>query len=90
MPCSEDNNAKDIPYLKAVFGFLESQPDQFDSSRIYSVGFSQNSMFSAYIAFCFPDKVRGIWQGGSGLAIGGEKPYLPGCQAQVGGLFLSL
>ena len=82
MPCSDDDS-KDIPYLKAIFEFIESNPDQFDASRIYAGGFSQNSMFSAYIGFCFSDKVLGVWQGGSGLAFTGETPNLPGCQAQV-------
>jgi hypothetical protein len=82
MPCS-DEDSKDIPYLKAIFEFIESNPDQFDASRIYAGGFSQNSMFSAYIGFCFSDKVLGVWQGGSGLAYTGEEPNLPGCQGQV-------
>ena len=82
MPCS-DEDSKDMPYLRAIFDFIESNPDQFDASKIYAGGFSQNSMFSAYIAFCFNEKVLGVWQGGSGLAYTGEKPYLPGCQAQV-------
>ena len=82
MPCA-DADSRDIPYLKVVFAFIESNPERFDASRIFAAGFSQNSMFSAYIAFCFNDKVRGVWQGGSGLALAGEKPYLPGCQAQV-------
>ena len=72
-----------MPYLKAIFNFIESNPDQFDASRIYAGGFSQNSMFSAYIGFCFNEKVLGIWQGGSGLAYTGELPNLPGCQGQV-------
>ena len=83
MPCSEEDS-KDIPYLQAVFDFIDANPDQFDASKIYAQGFSQNSMFSAYIGFCFSDKVLGIWQGGSGLAYTGETPNLPGCQAQVG------
>ena len=70
MPCS-DSDSKDMPYLRAVFQFIEDNPDQFDSSRIYAQGFSQNSMFSAYIGFCFSDKVVGVWQGGSGLALTG-------------------
>ena len=82
MPCS-DEDSKDMPYLKAIFNFIESNPDQFDASRIYAGGFSQNSMFSAYIGFCFNEKVLGIWQGGSGLAYTGELPNLPGCQGQV-------
>ena len=24
--------------------------------------FSQNSMFAAYVGFCFPTKIAGIWQ----------------------------
>ena len=81
MPCSNEDS-KDIPYLKAVFNFIEARPDQFDTSRIYAEGFSQNSMFSAYIGFCFNDKVVGIWQGGSGMALTGLEPNLPGMQGQ--------
>ena len=81
MPCSEADS-KDIPYLNKVFEFIENNPEKFDSNRIYTEGFSQNSMFSAYIGFCYSDQVVGIWQGGSGLAFTGEPPNLPGCQAQ--------
>merc|ERR1712172_424728 len=66
MPCSEEDS-KDIPYVQAVFDFIESNPEQFDASKIYAQGFSQNSMFSAYIGFCFSEKVLAIWQGGSGM-----------------------
>ena len=82
MPCSEEDS-KDIPYVQAVFDFIESNPDQFDASKIYAQGFSQNSMFSAYIGFCFSEKVLAIWQGGSGMAYTGQPPNLPGCQAHV-------
>ena len=82
MPCSEEDS-KDIPYLQAVFDFIESNPEQFDASKIYAQGFSQNSMFSAYIGFCFNEKVLAIWQGGSGMAYTGQPPNLPGCQAHV-------
>ena len=34
MPCSDDDS-KDIPYLKAVFEFIESNPSQFDASKSY-------------------------------------------------------
>lgn len=81
MPCSE-SDSKDIPYLKMVFKFIEDNSDMFDTNRIYTEGFSQNSMFSAYIAFCFSDKVHGVWQGGSGMALTGRAPNLPGCQGQ--------
>ena len=35
-------------------------------------------MFSAHIGHCFQDRVLGIWQGGSGMALTGQKPYTPG------------
>ena len=76
MPCSDDDS-KDIPYLKTIFDFIESNPDKFDEDKIYAEGFSQNSMFSAYTAFCFSDKVVGVWQGGSGMTLTGEQPYVP-------------
>ena len=62
MPCS-DEDSKDIAYIRKIFNFIESNPDKFDAKRVYAEGFSQNSMFSAYIGFCFPDNVVGIWQG---------------------------
>jgi len=81
MPCS-DSDSKDIKYVRAVFSFLESNSDTYDSSRVYAEGFSQNSMFSAYLSFCMNDKVVGVWQGGSGLSLTGLPPTLPGAQAQ--------
>merc|ERR1711881_209533 len=81
MPCA-DEDSKDIAYMRKIMNFIENS-NQFDSTRVYTEGFSQNSMFSAYIAFCFPDNVLGVWQGGSGMAITGEPPNLPGCQGQV-------
>ena len=62
MPCS-DEDSKDIAYIRTIFTFIESNPDQFDVTKVYAEGFSQNSMFSAYIGFCFPDNVLGVWQG---------------------------
>ena len=76
MPCS-DEDSPDIPYLKTVFEFIESNHDTFDKDKIYAAGFSQNSMFSAYIAFCFHEKVVGVWQGGSGLVLTGKGPSVP-------------
>ena len=69
--------------MRKIFEFIEAHPEKFDASKIYAMGFSQNSMFSAYIGFCFNEKVLAIWQGGSGMAYTGLSPYLPGCQAQV-------
>ena len=52
MPCLDEDN-EDIPYLRKVFEFIEANDDKFDASRIYAEGGSQNSVFSAYLAFCF-------------------------------------
>ena len=52
MTCSDEDN-EDIPYLRKVFEFIEANDDKFDASRIYAEGGSQNSVFSAYLAFCF-------------------------------------
>merc|ERR1711953_150984 len=82
MPCSDDDS-EDIAYVRKIIEFLESHPEQFDASRMWSQGFSQNSMFSAYIGFCFPDQILGVYQGGSGMALNGLEPNLPGCQGQV-------
>eukprot|EP00111_Clytia_hemisphaerica_P005631 TCONS_00016355-protein len=82
MPCSEDDS-KDIAYVNKVFEYIDSHPDKFDVNRIYTEGFSQNSMFSAYIGFCHSDRVTGIWQGGSGLAFKSDDGInLPGKQAK--------
>ena len=77
MPCS-DHDSKDIQYIRTIFNFLESQPEKFDMSKVFTQGFSQNSMFAAYIGYCFSDNVIGIWQGGSGMALTGQPPNLPG------------
>ena len=71
MPCS-DWDGKDMPYLRTIFNFIDANPSMFDNTKIYAQGFSQNSMFSAYIGFCFNDRVSGIWQGGSGMALTGR------------------
>ena len=52
MPCLDEDN-EDILYLRKVFEFIEANDDKFDASRIYAEGGSQNSVFSAYLAFCF-------------------------------------
>ena len=82
MPCSNEDS-KDLHYVRKIIEFLEANSDKYDTSKIYAQGFSQNSMFSAYIGFCLNDKILGVWQGGSGMALTGKSPNLPGCQAQV-------
>ena len=66
MRCS-DSDTINIPYLRTVFEFIESNPSKFDASKIYVEGFSQNGNFAAFAGFCFNKKVKGIWQGGSGM-----------------------
>ena len=82
MPCA-DEDSKDIGYIRKIMEWISSQPDTFDSSSVYSGGFSQNSMFSAYIGTCFADQFKGIWQAGSGLILKGKKPYVPNCGGQL-------
>ena len=81
MPCS-DEDSKDITYLKTIFSFMQSNPDRFDSSRVYVIGFSQNAQFAAYTAYCFPENVVGVWQGGAGMELNGQLPYTPNRSAQ--------
>ncbi|XRA99681.1 ShKT domain-containing protein [Pycnococcus provasolii] len=83
MPCSAEDT-KEIEYVQAIISFVKSQSATmgFDATRIYSEGFSQNSMFSAYIAFCFSSDVVGVWQGGSGLSLTGQQPFLPRMEGQ--------
>ena len=82
MPC-KDEDSKDIAYVRKIIEFIEAHPEHFDASKMYAEGFSQNSVFSAYLGHCFGDKVRGTFQGGSGLALTGQRPYFPGCEGQV-------
>ena len=82
MPCA-DEDSKDIGYIRKIMEWISSQPDTFDSSSVYSGGFSQNSMFSAYIGTCFADQFKGVWQAGSGLILKGKKPYVPNCGGQL-------
>ena len=81
MPCSE-SDSKDAAYVNKVFEFINVNPAFFKVDKIYTAGFSQNSMFSAYIGFCHSDQVVGIWQGGSGLALTSQTDLnLPAMQA---------
>ena len=72
MPCS-NKDSKDMEYVGKIFEFIDKNPEIFDIGKIYTEGFSQNSMFSAYFGFCYLDRVTGIWQGGSGLAFSKDK-----------------
>ena len=78
---SSSFSLQDITYLKYVLKTLEAL-ELVNENKVYTVGFSQNSMFAGYAAFCFPDNVLGTWQGGSGLALKGKVPTPPGQQVE--------
>ena len=82
-PCA-DNDSRDIVYLTTIFDWISAQEQlkKLDSTKVFTKGFSQNSMFAVYTAVCFADKVAGVWQGGSGLAKTAFSPIVPGAQAQ--------
>merc|ERR1712038_118684 len=82
MPCA-DEDSKDIAYIRKIMNWIKAHPGQFDSSMIYANGFSQNSMFSAYIGFCFNENFKGVWQAGSGMTLKGKSPYVPNCGGQL-------
>lgn len=79
-PCSRDES-REIEYLDAVFKFIADN-SVLDATKVYTEGFSQNSMFAVYTAVCFAEKVAGTWQGGSGQSRTGSNPVAPGKQAQ--------
>ena len=81
-PCTEAEN-RDKPYTDAIFAWIEAQGDKrLDALAVYAEGFSQESMYAAYVSVCYADKVKGLWQGGSGLSKAGHTPVVPGFQGQ--------
>lgn len=77
-PCTP-GDSKDIRYLNGVFEIIDelgasgkAKPDE-----VYTWGFSQNAMFTAWTAFCYPDRIKAFWQGGSGLFVKGQTNPLP-------------
>mmetsp|Transcript_55194 Transcript_55194/g.66455 ORF Transcript_55194/g.66455 Transcript_55194/m.66455 type:complete len:679 (+) Transcript_55194:90-2126(+) len=79
-PCSADDS-RDHSYIEGAFNFI-AEREEMSESRVYLQGFSQNSMYAAYISVCFADRVVGLWQGGSGLAKTYHTPITPGFQGQ--------
>jgi len=79
-PCSREDS-REIAYLEKVFAFIEGH-EMLNAARVFTEGFSQNSMFAVYTAVCFADRVAGTWQGGSGQSRTGFEPVSPGFQAQ--------
>jgi predicted esterase len=79
-PCTEADS-REYSYIEGVLDFIAGN-SALDASKVYFEGFSQSSMFAAYVGVCFADRVAGIFQGGSGLAKTFHKPIVPGFQAQ--------
>ena len=76
LPCSAATAGEDYTYVSAAIGLLKTKPF-FDKSRVYTYGFSQNGMASAYVGRCFPSDVTGQWIGGGGLFSVGHGPVPP-------------
>jgi len=79
-PCSS-SDSREYAFIEGVLDWIESV-DDLDQSKVYVYGFSQSSMFAAYVAVCFHDRIAGLWQGGSGLALTSHIPLTPGLQGQ--------
>ena len=80
-PCA-DEDSRDIAYVRKIMQWVETNAD-LDETRMWAWGFSQNSMFSAYIGYCFPDNIVGVYQAGSGLSLPPNPPRTPGCEGHV-------
>ena len=77
-PCAAADS-KDVLYLDGVFGLIDALAESGEAraDAVYAWGFSQNAMFTAWTAFCRPERIAGFWQGGSGLFVAGETNPLP-------------
>ena len=71
-----------MEYMRAILAFIDAHTDVLDTAKVFTEGFSQSSMWAVYAAVCFKDRIAGVWQGGSGLALTGFAPVVPGAQAQ--------
>ena len=67
---------REIPYLAAILDVLAAE-ESIDERRVFTSGFSLNSMFAAYASFCFQGRIAGLWQGGSGVKLSREPPLMP-------------
>ena len=77
LPCTAEDS-KDITYMNGVFSIVDAfaESGEVDDARVFAWGFSQNAMFTAYMSFCYPDRINTFWQGGSGLFVRGKRtPY---------------
>ena len=78
LPCTAEDS-KDITYMDGVFSIVDAfaESGEVDDARVFAWGFSQNAMFTAYMSFCYPNRINTFWQGGSGLFVSGETDPLP-------------
>lgn len=65
----DPESTPDVGYMESVFSVVDQMiaDGTVDPDQIYVSGFSQNAMFNIFAATCFPERIRGIDQGGSGL-----------------------
>ncbi|MEE2903221.1 MAG: hypothetical protein VYC39_12885 [Myxococcota bacterium] len=79
----DESSTKEIGYLKSVFTIVDKMiaDGVVASDKVFVSGFSQNSMYTLFMATCFPEEINGIWQGGSGLFSKDEgAKALPNCE----------
>ena len=50
---------------------------------MYTWGLSQNAIFSTWIAYCFPQNIRGLYTSGAALIWKGGQPKGRQCQAEA-------
>jgi len=74
--CSEESAGQDYTYFQEALDFISTLPF-YDPTRVYTQGFSQNGMGSAYVGRCFEEQVTGSWIGGGGLFALGHGPIPP-------------
>jgi len=78
----DQKSTREKSYLDGVFALISARKNTLDNSKVFTAGFSQDSMLAIVVAACYPTRVAGTWQGGSGLAKTGHTPVTPGKQAQ--------
>jgi len=86
-PCST-KDSWDHFYVVHILRTIHSQPDVFDSSKIFFAGHSEGSMFTTWASYCFADKITGFAQSGVGLKLHGNavtKEHCEKMEGQVGG-----
>ena len=72
----DSSDSKDVGYLQYVLDFLAARPQSFDSTQLYLEGFSKDAVAAAVLAYCFPTRIAGVYQGGSALLVRGLEPTI--------------